>query len=114
MDFESRRKPLLTRKEYYNRIFRNFRWSSYMIGFSLLVGITGYHFIAGLSWIDSLYNASMILTGMGPVNLMETDAAKLFGSFYALFSGIAFLSTIAVFIAPFVHRFMHKFHLDDE
>jgi hypothetical protein len=73
----------------------------------------GYHHIAKISWIDSLLNASMILTGMGPVNEMTTNGAKLFASFYALFSGIVFLSTVAVIFAPIAHRLLHLLHADD-
>ena len=79
---------------------------------SLLLGVLGYHLVAGLSWIDALVNAAMILTGMGPVNEMSTVGAKLFASFYALFSGVAFLTIVAVLLAPAVHRFLHRFHLD--
>jgi len=79
---------------------------------SLALGVLGYHFIAGLSWIDAVVNAAMILTGMGPVNEMTTVGAKLFASFYALFSGVAFLTIVAVLLAPAVHRFLHRFHLD--
>jgi hypothetical protein len=84
-----------------------------MISGSMLLGMVGYHFICGLGWIDSILNASMILTGMGPVDPMKNDAAKLFASAYALFSGVAFLTTIAVVLAPIIHRTMHKFHIDD-
>ena len=55
----------------------------------------------------------MILTGMGPVSPMETTAAKLFSSFYALFSGIVFLGIAAILFAPIAHRFLHIFHLED-
>lgn len=79
---------------------------------SLALGVLGYHALAGLSWLDALVNASMILTGMGPVNEMTTVGAKLFASFYALFSGVAFLTIVAVLLAPAVHRFLHRFHLD--
>ena len=79
---------------------------------SLALGVLGYHLVAGLSWIDALVNAAMILTGMGPVNEMTTVGAKLFASFYALFSGVAFLTIVAVLLAPAVHRFLHRFHLD--
>lgn len=89
-------------------------YSVLLIFFSLFLGVIGYHIFAGLGWIDSLYNASMILTGMGPVAVLTTNAAKVFASFYALFSGIAFLSTVAVFFAPVVHRFMHKMHLETD
>lgn len=83
-----------------------------LVSGSLALGMLGYHFLAGLSWLDALVNASMILTGMGPVNEMTTVAAKLFASFYALFSGVAFLTIVAVLLAPAVHRFLHRFHLD--
>jgi hypothetical protein len=62
-------------------------------------------------------NASMILTGMGPVDPLRSTAGKLFATFYALYSGIAFLTMMAVLLAPVIHRLMHKFHLeasDDE
>jgi hypothetical protein len=80
---------------------------------ALGLGVLGYHGIVGLSWIDSLLNASMILTGMGPVATMTTTSAKLFASGYALFSGVVFLSSIGFLLAPLFHRILHKFHLDD-
>jgi hypothetical protein len=79
---------------------------------SLALGVVGYHVTAGLSWLDALVNASMILTGMGPVNSIGSVGGKLFESFYALFSGVAFLTIVAVLLAPAVHRFLHRFHLD--
>ena len=80
---------------------------------ALGIGIIGYHTFAKLSWIDSILNASMILTGMGPVDRMSTDASKLFSSIYALFSGVVFLSSVGLLLAPVFHRILHKFHLDD-
>lgn len=81
---------------------------------ALGIGVLGYHEWAGLSWIDSLLNASMILTGMGPVSPMNTTTAKVFASGYALFSGVIFLSSVGLVLAPVFHRILHKFHLDDE
>lgn len=111
--FEHYSKPLLPRRKFYHRLLTNGLWSALILGISLFIGMAGYHWFGHLSWIDAMYNASMILTGMGPVNPMETDAAKIFGSFYALFSGVVFLTTVAVLLAPIVHRFMHKFHLKE-
>lgn len=111
--YEHHSRPLLPKKEYYNRLFRNFLWGGMIVIFSLILGILGYHFMGGLGWTDSLLNASMILTGMGPVNAMTTTAGKLFASFYALFSGVVFLTTIAFVLAPVAHRFLHKFHMDE-
>ena len=112
--FEHRKEPLISRAEFVGRIFRNFLVAIVIIIFSLFLGMSGYHFIAHFSWMDSLLNASMILTGMGPVNILTDNASKLFASFYAIFSGVAFLTTIAFVFAPIVHRFMHKFHLDED
>src|SRR5204862_7801075 len=74
--------------------------------------LVGDHYIGGLSWIDSLLNASMILGGMGPVDLLHSDAAKLFASGYALFSGLAFVGIAGLMIGPFVHRLLHRFHIE--
>ena len=81
---------------------------------SLLIGIVGYHYYFNLGWVDSLYNASMILTGMGPVDKAINDGGKIFASFYAIYSGVAFLSSVAIIFTPVVHRFLHKFKLDVE
>lgn len=89
-------------------------YSIFIIAFSLLIGILGYHVFGNLSWIDSLVNSSMILTGMGPVNKIDNVSGKFFESFYALYSGVAFLTTAAVLFAPIIHRFLHSIHLDDE
>ena len=83
-----------------------------VIAIALGIGVFGYHFIAHLRWVDSLLNASMILGGMGPVDPLQTNAAKLFASFYALFSGLAFVGIASLLIAPFVHRLLHRFHLE--
>jgi hypothetical protein len=79
----------------------------------LLIGVAGYHWIAGLGWVDSLLEASMILGGMGPVNPVTTTGAKIFASGYALFSGLVFIALIGIVLAPAVHRMLHKFHADE-
>jgi len=114
MQFESKNKALLPFPAFLKRVLRYFIYALAMIVLSLGIGTLGYAYFAELSWVDSFFNASMILTGMGPVNAMQTDAAKLFSSLYALFSGIAFLSTIAVFLAPVAHRFLHMLHIDGD
>ena len=83
-----------------------------MVAVSLAIGVVGYHVTAGLPWVDALLNASMILTGMGPVDPLTTTTAKLFASAYAIFSGVAFLTIVAVMLAPLVPRFLHRFHLE--
>lgn len=85
-----------------------------LVAFSVGIGTVGYVYYAGLGWIDSFYMASMILTGMGPVSNMPNDAAKLFSSFYALYSGVIFLGITAILFAPIVHRVLHILQVDDE
>lgn len=81
---------------------------------ALFIGVAGYHWIAGLDWIDSLLNASMILGGMGPVNILTSSAAKIFASFYALFSGLVFIAVMGIVFSPIAHRMLHTFHVDDK
>ncbi len=76
-----------------------------------MIGILGYHYTAGIGWLDSLHNASMILSGMGPVVNIDTRIGKLFSSFYALFSGVIFITNIGVILAPAIHRFFHRMHV---
>lgn len=83
-----------------------------VIAVVLFIGVAGYHWLAGFAWIDSLLEASMILGGMGPVNPLKTDGAKIFASGYALFSGLMFIGIMGIVLTPVVHRVMHKFHVD--
>ncbi len=111
---EHHRKPLISRKEFVSRQIRYAGFSLIILVFSIGIGILGYHFFGGLPWVDSFLNASMILTGMGPVDHLNSSEGKLFSAFYALFSGISFLTFIAVLFAPIYHRFLHKLHLKIE
>jgi len=112
--FEHKTTPLLPVHRFIQRQLRFLLYSAVVLGISLGIGIVGYHFMAHLGWIESLLNASMILTGMGPVDAMTTNASKIFASAYALYSGIVFLSTAAVLLAPAVHRVLHILQLDNE
>lgn len=111
--YEHHRQPLASRQVFVRRLANNGLIAFVLLAFSLVIGILGYHFFENLSWIDSLLNASMILGGMGPVNVMQTDAGKIFASFYAIYSGVILLASIGVLAAPIFHRFLHRFHLSE-
>ncbi|MBN8691683.1 MAG: hypothetical protein J0L69_00730 [Bacteroidetes bacterium] len=111
---KSRYKNLPHRAHYLNRVVKNIIAAMVILIASLLIGIAGYMYYFDLNWIDALLNSSMILTGMGPVDTARTDGAKIFASFYAIYSGVAFLTSVAVIFAPVLHRFLHRFHLDTE
>jgi len=110
--YEHRTHGLISRAEFQKRVVRHVMLATIVLLVSLGLGVLGYHYVAGLQWIDALLNASMILTGMGPVDVMITRGAKLFASLYALFSGIVFLGIASVLVAPFAHRLLHRFHLE--
>lgn len=105
---------LHSRRHFYHHFLIALGLASALIAVSLALGILGYHFFAGLGWIDSLLNASMILTGMGPVNTLNTDGAKVFASAYALFSGVVFISATGILLSPIFHRVLHKFHIEEK
>lgn len=112
--YEQRRVPPISKREFRGRVVRHITWIVIIIAAALAIGVLGYHTFAGLGWIDALLNASMILGGMGPVDRLESDGAKLFASFYALFSGLAFIGIAGLFVAPFAHRVLHHFHWEAE
>jgi len=111
--YERRSHKLINRRAFTKRVLRHIALACSLIAAALGIGVAGYHFLADLGWLDALLNASMILGGMGPVDPLQTPIAKLFASFYALFSGLMFIGVATILIAPFVHRLLHRFHIDD-
>src|ERR1700730_12193815 len=105
--YESHRDSMLSPRKFALRLLHHGGVVFAAVLVALLIGVGGYHLSAGLSWIDSLLNASMILGGMGPVNPLTTTIGKLFASFYALFSGLFFIVATGVMLSPFVHRVLH-------
>jgi len=112
--YERRSQGLAPTPVYYRRLIANFVFASFILALSLLIGIMGYRFIAHANWIDAIHNASMILSGMGPVIEIKNTAGKLFSSFYALFSGVIFITNIGIILAPALHRLIHRFHMQEK
>ena len=116
--FENKKQQLVPARVYYQRVGKYFLYSGLLMAASLALGVIGYKMtVPQFGWYDSLLNASMILGGMGPVigsDIVLSNTAKLFASFYALFCGIAYLTTSGLLIAPIVHRFFHKLHLEHD
>jgi hypothetical protein len=115
--YEHKSQPLASQKVFFKRLKNNFMFALAVLTLGLLLGVIGYKVtVPEFDWYDSLLNASMILSGMGPViaaDIVLSNSAKVFASVYALFSGVTFLSVFSIAIAPMVHRFFHKLHLDD-
>lgn len=111
--FEHTSKPLLDVQSFYQRQLKFMLYAFGFLGFFLAIGMIGYHSIAGFDWISSYHNATMILSGMGEIDPMPTNSAKIFSGSYALLSGVIFLVTIAVMLSPIVHRFLHRMHVEE-
>lgn len=109
--YERHVEPLLPLQQFWNRVARHGLVAFAIVAGSLLLGTLGYRYAEGMPWIDALLNASMILTGMGPVSPLTTTAAKLFASMYALYSGIVFVAASGILVAPFAHRILHQLHV---
>jgi len=114
MKLEHKKQKVVSVPHFLKRMGRYTFVAFLLIIFSVSIGVLGYHYLGELGWLDSFHMASMILTGMGPVNEMKTETAKFFSSFYALYSGIAFLSITAVFFAPLVHRVLHILNVEEK
>lgn len=109
MKLEHRSQKVIPLPQFFGRLLRFTLFGLLLIALSLSVGIVGYRYFCSLDLIDSIYMSSMILTGMGPIPNVEisSNAGKLFSSGYALFSGVVFLGTAAIFFAPVIHRILH-------
>jgi len=111
--YEHRKHPLLAWPHFLRRAWRHLAWGFLIVLAAVGLGTVGYHFAGRLNWLDAFLTASMILSGMGPVDRMGTASGKLFAALYALFSGVVFIGVMGVVLAPWVHRLVHWTHLDD-
>lgn len=109
--FERRQQKLAPFSVFAQRLAAALLVACCVVALVLFIGIAGYHWLAGLDWVDALLEASMILGGMGPINPPKTTGAKIFASGYALFSGLVFIGVMGIVLTPVVHRMLHKFHV---
>jgi hypothetical protein len=113
--YESRKEPPLTTRQFARRMLLHGAAAAAILATSLTLGTAGYHYTESMPWLDSVLEASLILSGMGPLHAhFATDAGKVFATLYALFSGVVFLGLTAILIAPIIHRLLHRFHLDED
>jgi hypothetical protein len=112
--YEHRTAPLLPRTRFVLRVLAHVLTVVVIVGASLLAGMIGYRHFAGMKWIDAFLNASMLLGGMGPVGDLPNDHAKFFAGIYALYSGLVFIVSASIVIAPIAHRIFHRLHMDEE
>ena len=114
LQFERRHQALASPRVFRRRLITAGALGTGMVAVSLLLGIVGYMFFETLGALDAFLNASMILSGMGPVHTPVTPGGKVFAALYALFSGFAVLGIAGVIFAPVAHRVFHRFHIAEE
>ena len=110
--YEHRKQPIAPIQKFYRRLLKHTLIAFGVLFICLLIGVFGYHYTADIPWLDSLHNASMILSGMGPVVEIKTVGGKWFSSAYALFSGVVFITNIGIILAPAIHRLFHRLNLE--
>lgn len=110
---ETRPTRLAPRKLFLRRLAQNAGIALLVVGGSLLLGMLGYWYFEEMHTIDAFLNAAMLLGGMGPVETqLHSTGGKLFAGFYALYAGMVVLVAASILVAPLMHRYMHKFHLE--
>jgi hypothetical protein len=109
---EHHKQPLVSRSVFLKRVAKCMWIAFLLLAGSIFLGGLVYHCIEGLSWLDSLMNAVMIMTGLGLVDTLHSTAAKIFTCFYAVFTALVFYMSLAIIFAPLIHRFLHRFHLE--
>ena len=112
--YEHKKQPLVPITTFYQRVLKNIFIALLVMMVCLIIGVAGYHYTANIPWLDSLHNASMILSGMGPVVEIKTVGGKWFSSAYALFSGVVFITNVGIILAPTLHRLFHRLNLDKD
>jgi hypothetical protein len=110
----SKRSPSHGRKVFRHGLARAGMIAGLLVGISLLVGILGYRHFAGLGWVDSFYSASMIMSGMGPTDVLRSSQAKIFAGIYAIYSGLLLIASTGVVLSPFMTQVLHAFHAEHD
>ncbi|MBK7704950.1 MAG: hypothetical protein IPJ30_04035 [Acidobacteria bacterium] len=113
LPIEHKSEPLLPWRKFASRMLLSLSAGTFLVMVSLAVGTCGYRYFEDLSWLDALLNASMILSGMGPMANPGTGGGKIFASIYALYSGFAVLVIAGIAFGPVVHRLFHRLHIDE-
>lgn len=112
--FEKCYHELISTSLFLTRMLWHLLFGIVVIALALFMGMWGYHHYESMSWTDAFVNAAMILSGMGPLGNLATQGGKIFAGFYALFSGLLFILVLGIIYGPIIHRFLHKFHLEEQ
>ena len=110
--FEHHKQPLVSKNVFLQRVLKCIWVAFLLLAVTIFMGAAVYHYVEGLSWVDAVMNAIMIMTGLGLVDTLHTTVAKIFTCFYAILTAVVFYMVLAIIFAPLIHRFLHEFHLE--
>ena len=105
--------PLASRTIFLSRFRRAATYALALVAVTLVVGMIGYRALEKLSWLDAFHQSALLLSGMGPVVDIKSDAGKIFDGIYALFCGVILLASTGLMFTPVIHRLLHRFHIED-
>jgi hypothetical protein len=112
--FEHKSEPMASPAVFAGRVIGNMAFASILIVIALGVGMAGFNWLEGTSWVDGFQNAAMLLGGMGPTATPSTDAGKIFAGVYALVCGLLLVAVSGIVLAPVLHRVLHRLHVNDK
>ena len=107
--FEHRSKPVASRAVFAGRLIYNLVFALFIVAIALAAGMVGYRITEQMRWLDSFLNAAMLLGGMGPVDVLKSDAGKLF----ALPEGVDFETGASLLMTygTTIHGLLDRGHL---
>src|SRR5271168_3455114 len=112
--FERRGQPIASRRKFLVRMTIAIGLWMILTLIGLAIGIAGYAWFEGMSFVDAYVNAAMILSGMGPLGELKTTAGKIFAGCYAILSGLIIVIATGVVLAPIFHRVLHCFYVETQ
>lgn len=110
--FEHFKEELLSFEKFVFRLIRYFLIATALLTFSLVPGVIGFHWLGDLTTKESLINSLSVLGTIDPHYQLQTESGQIFTAIYGLFVETVFLLSLAILLAPVVHRVFHKFHID--
>ena len=111
--YESKTEEVISTGQFRSRLLLHALGAVLLLLGAILIGVVGHlHFEEGVAWYDAAFNATLLLGGMGPVDLPQTPGGKLFFAVYGLYVGLMFVACIGLILAPVAHRLLHRFHCD--
>jgi len=114
LKFEKRHQPVASADVFSQRLLFNGFLALATIIVALAIGMAGYMGFEDMAFIDAFANAAMILSGMGPLAALHSDAGKIFAGLYAIFCGLLIFGVAGLVLAPVFHRILHSFHVADD